>query len=202
MPKKILLSLAITAGALLQTAQATVLTFTPQAQTVTQGDTFNFDAVVTGLTSASEIVSAFDVSVDFNNSLLQFVAGTDGTALGDPNDFSQTLSYSGPPAATGGTISWDLTSFLGDATLSASQGDSVSLGTLTFKALNQGIGDFSYSYHDLTGTGGNQLPLETIDTGSVNIVANTSTVPEPSTLFLLGIGTLGLLVRARNKRSQ
>ena len=100
------------------------------------------------------------------------------------------------PAASGNTISWDMTFNLSDTTLAANQGDSVILGTLNFTALNAGSSSLTFNYVDLTGRTDPQtfLPvaLSPTTTTQVGTVTVSGTVPEPTTFLLFGVGALGL----------
>lgn len=191
---KLFLIAAIVVSSALQTANANGigldLTFTPLSQSVAVGGTVSVDAVLSGLTSASQIVSAFDVSVDFNSSIVVFSSGTLGTSFG-------ALSWFANPTLSGSSISWNLTSAELDAALQSMQGDSVSLGTLNFNALAVGSSPLSYSYSDVTGLNSSALSPDLL-TGNIT-VTGTDPVPEPSTLMLLSLGVLGMLAAKRRK---
>jgi len=187
---KLFLIAALLASSAFQTANAYQLTFNPQTQSVAVGGNVAVDAVLSGLTSASQIVSAFDVSVDFNSSIVSFLSGTLGTNFGALASFAN-------PTVSGSSISWNLTSAELDAALQGMQGDSVSLGTLNFNALAVGSSPLSYSYSDVTGLNSSALSPDLL-TGNIT-VTGTGPVPEPSTLMLLSLGVLGMLAAKRRK---
>ena len=187
---KLFLIAALLASSAFQTANAYQLTFNPQTQSVAVGGNVAVDAVLSGLTSASQIVSAFDVSVDFNSSIVSFLSGTLGTNFGALASFAN-------PTVSGSSISWNLTSAELDAALQGMQGDSVSLGTLSFNALAVGSSLLSYSYSDVTGLNSSALSPDLL-TGNIT-VTGTGPVPEPSTLMLLSLGVLGMLAAKRRK---
>jgi hypothetical protein len=197
MLKRVSFVAVVAAAGALQAANADILlSFEPQSQTVAQGDTVSVDAVLSGLAPSDQILSAFDVSVDFNSAVLQFESGTSGT------DFGSSLSFSGPPSAAGSTISWDLLSLETDSFLQGLQGDSVTLGTLTFNALSAGNSALTYSYSDLTGLNGEALTYD-LGGGNIDVTGATASVPEPGTLLLFGMGALGiLLVRRRSTKPE
>ena len=191
MNKLFLIAVIITISAF-QGANAYQLTFTPQNQSVAVGSSVAVDAVLSGLTSASQIVSAFDVSVDFNSLIVSFSSGTLGT------DFGALASFANP-TASGSSISWNLTSAELDAALQGMQGDSVTLGTLNFSALAAGSSPLSYSYSDVTGLNSTAITPD-LFTGNITVTdTGTAPVPEPSTLILMSLGVLGMLSAKRRK---
>jgi hypothetical protein len=191
MNKLFLIAVIITISAF-QGANAYQLTFTPQNQSVAVGSSVAVDAVLSGLTSASQIVSAFDVSVDFNSLIVSFSSGTLGT------DFGALASFANP-TASGSSISWNLTSAELDAALQGMQGDSVTLGTLNFSALAAGSSPLSYSYSDVTGLNSTAITPD-LFTGNITVTdTGTAPVPEPSILILMSLGVLGMLSAKRRK---
>jgi hypothetical protein len=189
---KIFLIAALLASSAFQTANAYQLTFNPQTQSVVVGGNVAVDAVLSGLTSASQIVSAFDVSVDFNSSIVGFASSSLGTNFGSLASFAN-------PTVSGSTISWNLTSAELDAALQTMQGDSVTLGTLNFSALTAGSSPLSYSYSDVTGLNSTALSPELL-TGTINVTGTSpGSVPEPSILMLMSLGVLGMLTVKRRK---
>ena len=187
---KLFLISAILACSALQAANALELTFSPVTQSVAVGDTVSVNAVLSGLQSAGEILSAFDVSVNFNSSVLGFSSGVLGTDFG-------ALSAFLSPSVSSSTISWNLTSTEVDATLQSIQGDSVTLGTFVFNALNVGSSPLTYSYSDLTGLNSQALSYNSVD-GNITVTGPGS-VPKPTSLMLLGIGAFSMLGAKRRK---
>ena len=64
-------------------AAAISIGFQPVAQTINGGDAFTVDVVVSGLTSVSEIVSAFDLDVTYDPSILATTGITFSNLLGN-----------------------------------------------------------------------------------------------------------------------
>jgi len=109
--------------------------FQPAAQTINGGDLFAVDVFVSGLSSTNEIVSAFDLDVTYNPSILEGTGVTFNTLLGDTALFE---ADNGAVLSSGRIDFWAL--FLPtDAELVAlMQPDSFSLATLSFLALGAG----------------------------------------------------------------
>lgn len=170
--------------------------FTPGSTTVTVGDSFVVDFAITGLNPAlqSDIISAFDVDVVFDPTLLSITGISFGTQLGVGAD-----QFSGSSIASGVADLYQF-SLLSDADLKLQQpGATVTLGSLNFIALAAGIS--ALDFDTLLQTVGGALDSNAIATlltpdtqsGSVTIHAGQATsVPEPTTLLLLGIGLIFL----------
>jgi len=195
---KLFLIAALLASSAFQTANANgvgyELTFVPLSQSVTVGGSVAVDAVLSGLglSPGNQIVSAFDISVDFNSSIVGFSSGTLGTNFGALASFAN-------PTASGSSISWNLTSAELDSALQGMQGNSVTLGTLNFHALALGSSSLSYSYSDVTGLNSTALVPDLL-TGNITVTdTGTVPVPEPSSLMLMSLGVLGMLSAKRRK---
>ncbi len=196
-----LATLALAACGALQTANADPLTLSLVVEggsDVQQGGGVVVDAFLSGLTSNAQILSSFDVSVDFDSAALQFVSSEVGLT-----DFGDNLSFG--PFFAGSSLSWDLVSFETDATLQGLQGDTVLLGKLTFDALTVGTTALSYSFADLTGL--NAGALDALTSGATVNVLNPNgggggtPVPEPSVALLCLVGALGMAWTVRPRKS-
>lgn len=194
MNRKLFLISALLAGSALQIANAVpVLTFFPQTQSVAVGGIVSVDTVLSNLQSAGEILSAFDVSVDYNSSILGFTSWALVTNFG-------SLSAFADPSLSGSTITWNLTSHESDLILQGLQGDSVTLGTLGFKALSVGNSPLTYSYSDLTGLNAQALSYNSA-VGNITVTGNvTNPVPEPASLVLITISVAAFSMLGTKRR--
>lgn len=158
---------------------------------------------ISGLTAADQAVTGYDLFVDFDDTALS--AGTI-TQTGLPDD-----DLLGGPGATvtGGVIELFDFSPDGDASF-AGQGDTYVIGSITFTPLGGGTGTSSPSF-DLVdsqvtgledggcfgGAPAGSCPYPDL----LTFTSGTTSVPEPSTLALigLGLGAVGL-VSVRRRR--
>jgi hypothetical protein len=155
--------------------------------TVTAGEDFNVDIVVTGI--VDEIISAWDIDVAFDAALLSnaLVTFNDASFGGADSDFEAFLD----PGLTDAV----LFSYLSDAELFALQcpdgacGEMLLLATLAFTALADGAPVISLE---------NWGPWNDIKCEDNRQCYPVST-PEPGTLALLSLGLLGLGLGRRRK---
>jgi hypothetical protein len=173
--------------------EAMSISFQPTAQTINGGDLFAVDVFVSGLSGANEIVSAFDLDVTYDPSILGVTGFTFSTLLGDPTLFE---ADNGAVLSSGRIDFWAL-SYLSDAELVALlQPDSFTIATLSFRALGSGTTNLVFDPItlpgiDVKGLDAAPLSLEVSD-ASVTVVAQSNAIPEPSTILLclLGFGAL------------
>jgi hypothetical protein len=201
-----LLAAGLALGCYQVPAEAISLDLQPAAQAVSAGDSLQVDVVISGLTSANEIVSAFDLDVTYDPSVLQATGVTFGTLLGDAASLwdillDPTMSYDAITDFNllSGRVDFAELSVLGDEDYLASlQGDGFSLATLSFRALAGGIADVAFVPDaiygiDVKGRGDNILVLDVSD-AIVTVAEGPAGAPAPSTLWLCLVG-LGSLVR-------
>jgi hypothetical protein len=192
---KKLLMLALLAANLLLTANATpVLAFNPSSQSLTLGSQATVEIVLSGLENGlDEILSAYDITVLFDSSVID-LASIGALDFGNLANIDSSIA---------GQISWNSTATDADSVLQTSQGDSISLGTLTFSTIGLGNSGLSFDFHDLTGL--NATALEhNINTGSIIVTSpSTGTIPEPSTFVLMSLVAMGFaMVKQTLKKHQ
>jgi len=178
---------------LLSGSQAHAATITFQSQDAQLGDSsFVVDILVTDL---DESVIGFLLSFTFDSTVLALQSISEGSFL---SQFGETDFDPSPVSPDFQTI----TNYLVSASSTTSSGI---LATLTFVSIAVGDGALSLLSQELGGTGfvtldGTFLAPSLID-GQISVVAPTS-VPEPSTLGLLGIGLAALARQRLRRKSQ
>ena len=78
-------------------ASAISINIVPSTQTVQNGDAVSADVVISGLTSANEIVSAYELNIGYDASILDATSVTFGSYLDDLS----FPGFSGTSAQTG-----------------------------------------------------------------------------------------------------
>ncbi len=179
----------------IQSAHAISLDFVPANQTVVVGNSVTVDVVISGLVAANEIVSAFDLDVTYDSTILTATNVIFGSSLGIFDFFEVFESFE---LSTSGVVDFAALSALDDTDLSV-QGDSVTLATLSFDALSDGMSSLNFvldppndpaPVKDVKGRNA-EILLLTVGEGSVD--ATVAPIPEPSTIFLFGSGLVGLV---------
>jgi hypothetical protein len=175
-------------GALLLAAPARAVTigFDPSATTASPGDPVLVDVVVSDL--AGEIVSAYDLDVVFDASVLSATSVNFSAALGSAGQAFYDAS------AAPGLVDLAGVSLLSDAALLAIQGgDRVTLATLAFTKTGDGATSLDFVFdavNDVKGADAQVLALA-IAPGSVGPPV-TSAVPEPTAALVFSAGLLVL----------
>jgi MYXO-CTERM domain-containing protein len=186
---------AFVALAVATPARAVVISFVPSSTTVDIGDFVNIDVQVSEL--GNEIVSGYDLDVDFDSSIVTAIGVTFSTFLGGPADAFEEFANPSP-----GVIDFlSVSAITDDNELFALQmGGPVLLATLSFQALAAGTTSLIFDPDDFLGiviTGRDAGALEVAaDTGEI-IVREPTQTPEPSTLWL---GLVGLLAARELRR--
>jgi hypothetical protein len=175
------------------TSFAATIGFAPSSLAVGVGDSFSVDIVVSGL--AGEIVSAYDLDITYDSSIILPTSVTFGSLLGDQSAFEVFNAFD---MSASGVVDLAQLSLLSDTNLLALQGgDSFVLATLGFDATSLGTTNLDFvfdSINNITGLNAQTLNI-TAASGSVAVV------PEPTaaTLFLLGALMFNRPARGRRR---
>lgn len=162
-------------------AGAIMVNFNPSYKEITQGDTFDFDVIISGLDDTN--LTAFEFDLFFDDDILDFTEYTLTNELGViPDDaYDTSLGHIGE-----GQINFGALSFLDNLT---PQLDSFSLATISFTGQSEGTGKFSLGNVTLWDEFGYDIGANVQKSAAVVV----DPVPEPSTYILLGCGLLGIL---------
>lgn len=172
-------------------ADAASIALSPSGQTVTPGASVDVDIVISGLgANVAPTLSAFDLDVSFDPSVLSFVAVTFGLDLGAPG-----IDAFVSGGLLGGPVRVDLAeaSLLSNAVLDASQPDAFVMATLHFTALGLGTSPLAITQAVLANTAGGSIPAD-LTGASVDVV-----VPEPGAFALVALGVGGLAFARRRR---
>jgi PEP-CTERM motif len=196
------LGLAMTLLGLSSEARAAMIGFRPSPQLVTVGDTLVVDLYIDLGPDAALGLGAFDVTLDFTPSGLQFDAYTLGSQLGDVDDLeSSDFSLGGD----GRRINLTQLSFLSPSALTslqATNGGVFTLATLQFTALRAGNTGVNPTMVLLAAADGTALDLDGASSLAVTIqeAPVPVPVPEPASLLLMGSGVAAFVWRRRRTR--
>jgi len=174
-------------------ASAISLSFVPPAQTVPIGQAVSVEVVISDL--GDDEVGDFDLDVSFDAAILSPVDVLFGSFLGDPDPaaFETLTSF----AFLSGVVDFAEVSLLLPTDLEVLQSDSFTLATLVFDTVGGGTSLLSFTQVIVDDAFAQPLALQT-SSGEVSVMS-VSAVPEPGTLWLLGIG-LAWVVAGRQRR--
>lgn len=169
-------------------AHAAFIELTPATSTAATGDTVALDLMISGLGDfTGSSVGDFDIDIGFDTSALSLTSWSLTNLMGDFGA-GEALDFSF--GDLGGMLNLAIVSLLSVTDLNALQPGAFSLATLTFDVLNLEAGnqtlvsiDTIYAIGDQNG---NPLAIDSI--GNALISNPSTTVPEPSTIALLGLG--------------
>ncbi len=180
--------------------QSLTLDVIPMDQKVTIGDLVYFDIVISDLVSGgAPSISAFDLDVSFDESILAFDSVTFGDAiLGDQLDLWMLGSVNGSSHSVGSVnifeLSFDLAVDLEDF-----QADEFTIASFSFSTLSTGTSGLGLSVNSIGDSWGISLITDTINLNSANVTV--APVPEPATFLLFGAGVAGLATFRRRGQS-
>jgi len=184
----------------LSPSYAIAISFSPSSPTVHVGDSFDVDVVISGLSAAGEIVSAYDLDVSYDAALLSATGVQFGPWLDDLSLVA--ASFQAVDLTIPGLIDFAELALLSDAQLAAVQPDTFTLATLSFDALSVGNGplffipDVSFGI-DVKGR--NAAILSPMNAGIGDITIAQARIAEPETLWLMLIAMMGLVLSSRHR---
>ncbi len=168
-----------------------MLGLTPASQTVPNGSSVTADLIVSGLGDFSApSLSTFDVQIGYDPTILAATGGTIGDPVnGDQLDLSGFGTINAIDTSILGTTEPYEISFDFPSELDTLQLGSFTLASLTFNALTPGTSPLTIASMVLGDSNGDPLSAE-IQNASVTISSPSTSVPEPPTVPLIGLGLL------------
>jgi len=166
-------------------SQAIMIEIAPPVTTVQEGGSFDVSILVSGLEQDGndEIVSAFDLFIDYDPTVIAANSVVFGSELGG--------ILNGDFISPGQVEIFEISLF-DDEFLAATQGDSVLLAVLTFDALAAGTSSLVFGQPlpflppvDVKGRDGAVLDLAV---NTARVIVEPAAIPEPTSLALLGLG--------------
>ena len=169
----------------LPVAATPTIGFNPLSQTVSVGSTVTVDLVVSGLAdNAAPSLGTFDLNVNFDPSILTF----NGAIFGSQLDLFGLGDISFATLGVGTVNLFEL-SLESAADLDNLQAGAFILAILSFNALSTGTSPLDVSVNALGDSLGNPLSADLV---SGSITSLGTSVPEPSTLALVGLALFAL----------
>jgi hypothetical protein len=186
----------------LSPAHAITVTVEPVTQNVTLGNQAIVGVMIYGYAPGNPVnlaIGSYNFNINYDPAILGFNSLVFGTSLGGPTDSITTSNI-----IVNGVLNISEASSLSASELYALQGqqwpdDTFIAATLTFDTLGTGLSPVSVDINFLLTEGSGSFDNYYSDPGSVNV---NNSVPEPSTLLLLGAGIGGLVIIRRKARKQ
>ena len=175
-----------------------LVTIVPQTQTIALGSSTSVQIGISGLgLDAPPSLGGFDFNLAFNPSLVTFTGLTFGDPiLGDQLNLSGTGAISDFSIQAPGLLEFFELSLDPATTLDSQQSDHFVLATLQFQAIATGRTSLFTSINSIADSQG--YPFETgLQAGSLT-VSPASSVPEPSSFALAGVG-IAILIFCRRQ---
>lgn len=185
-------------GGLSAQAQATLISFNPVSQSVNLGEIATVDLRVSGL--GDDILTAFDLNIGFDNSILDLQSFTLGTGL----DTFGLGSLGGATDFGSGLVNVFEVSFDLDQDLKDFQPNDFVLGTFTFSTLSIGTSALDISVNALAGefVFDPALGFEVASALEANLQSGSiSVVPVPAAIWLFGSALIGLVGSSRLRKT-
>ena len=168
-------------------------------------ETVNADGIATvaldisGLTKGTTALGAYDISVNFNPSVVNFSSVAYGDpGLGDQLDLGFGTFTSTNPG--NGTTELIELSFAPASALITSQPTSFTLATLTFNALATGTSSLTLFANALSDQNGATISA-TLQNGAITVGATPVPLPAPFWLFLSGASAFTVFAKRRRAKA-
>jgi len=187
------LSMALAAS---EEAQAIGIGFAPSSITASAGDSFFLDVVVTDL--AGGIVSAYDLDVIYDATLLSATSVSFGPLLGDVGTFQVLEDFD---LSTPGVVDLAQLSLLSDGALASLQpDDGFVIASLGFSVGTTGSSTIGFSFDAFNDVKGVRASVLDVVAGTATVRPPGAPIPEPTAAAVFGAGILVVSWRHRRDR--